>query len=69
MYIYKFEHIITLYLFLILKFNKIKYLVIYLNFLYLITPVVLYKLIGNFKNQKSKGEIDFYKLGIIKRID
>lgn len=69
MYIYKFEHIITLYLFLILKFNKIKYLVIYLNFLYLITPVILYKLIGNFKNQKSKGEIDFYKLGIIKRID
>jgi hypothetical protein len=50
MYIYKFEHIITLYLFLILKFNKIKYLVIYLNFLYLITLVVLYKLIGNFKN-------------------
>jgi hypothetical protein len=48
MYIYKFDHIITLYLFL--KFNKIKYLVIYLNFLYLITLVVLYKLIGNFKN-------------------
>ena len=50
MYIYKFEHIITLYLFLILKFNKIKYLVIYLIFLYLITPVVSYKLIGTFNN-------------------